>query len=147
MVELEAQVGRMSAEEVMYHWPSVSAELLKVEHVWDTWWTLETLQMGILEDSIHVWGVGKGNQVHIFVFSTIVHYPANKMLRIFLTFGNSLDAFLPAIVATLYKFGLMRGCTYAEVIGRAGWEKKLKVHGFRPLYRSFGLPLTHMREN
>src|SRR5262245_15426851 len=104
--QVECEIDIMRCEEVMMHWPQIAEELEKVEHVWGRWWTLESLQQGILEGSVQVWGVGCNKRIHMFVFSTIVNYPANRILRIFLGFGNALDALLPIIVDTLYRFGL-----------------------------------------
>ena len=108
-----------------FYWPLISAELDKVPEIWNVHWTKEALYQSVMTGRFQVWGFGPNNMLNVIVFTEIAAYPANRILRIFLAFGNSLEIALPVIAATLERFAQISDCPICEVIGRIGWERKL----------------------
>jgi hypothetical protein len=106
-------------------------ELSRVPHVWDKWWTLESLHEGALCGRFQVWAVGPLSDVEGFLMTSIFHYPAGPMLETIVAFGNHLEECMPVMMAQLQMFASKCGCARIEVRGRAGWERKLWDYGFR----------------
>ena len=65
-----------------------------------------------------MWGFGPKDEIRIFVFTQIIHFPANRVLQAFLCFGNSLDEALPIIEATFERFAMETECSRLEITGR-----------------------------
>jgi hypothetical protein len=128
----EFEASRLRNEEIVYYWPWIEVELDRVRHIWCGHWTKGALYELSLEERFQVWGFGPSDQIRVFVFTQIIHYPANRVLQAFLCFGNSLDEALPIIEATFERFAMETGCKVFELSGRKGWERKLK--GFKHDY-------------
>lgn len=125
-------VEMLGPEQINHYWPFFAAELERVPHIWRPWWTLESLYDGALEGEMQIWCAGPGDLVRLVVFTKITNFPAARMLHCFLAFGNGLDDdALDALVAQLQRFAKDFGCERAEIVGRAGWEQKLKKYGFK----------------
>lgn len=127
----EFEVARLVGDGLVHHWPAIAGEMEKVAEVWNTWWTVEALQDAAFSGRMQVWTAGDATAFHIVVFTQILYYPANTVLQLVLALGNSLDEAMPVLNATLEKFAAMNGCGVAEIIGRPGWERKLREVGFR----------------
>lgn len=128
----EFEASRLRNEEITYYWPWMEKELDRVPHIWCGHWTKESLYELTLNERFQLWGFGPKDEIRIFVFTQIIHFPANRILQAFLCFGNSLEEALPIIEATFERFAMETQCKLFELVGRKGWEKKLK--GFRHDY-------------
>jgi hypothetical protein len=126
------EASRLRTEEVVYYWPFIDIELDRVPHIWCGHWTKDSLYELTMNDRFQLWGFGPPDQIRVFVFTQIVHYPANRILQAFLCFGNSLDEALPIIEATFERFAMETECKLFEIMGRKGWERKLR--GFKHDY-------------
>jgi hypothetical protein len=126
---------RLRNEEIVYYWPWIDKELDRVPHIWSGHWTKDSLYELSMNDRFQLWGFGPKDEIRIFVFTQVIHFPANRILQAFLCFGNSLDEALPIIEATGERFAMETGCNMFEITGRKGWERKLK--GFKCDYTVF----------
>lgn len=123
-------VRQLLVQELDIYWDAMLIELRKIRHVWDVWWTEETLYEMIVADGIQVWVVGDDNSFHLVVFTQVRDYPANSILFIMLMFGNKLSKSLPFLQAVLEDYADKTGCTMVEAVGRKGWERVLRPLGF-----------------
>jgi hypothetical protein len=120
------EASRLRNEEIVYYWPWINEELDRIPQTWSGHWTKDSLYELAMNERFQVWGFGPKKEIRVFVFTQIIHFPANRVLQIFLCFGNSLDEALPIIEATLERFALETSCALVEITGRRGWERKLK---------------------
>ena len=125
----EIQAEWMTSSAVEHYWPQMQAELERVPHIWDTWWTLDALHDSLLSGHTLAVGVGPKESIRLVVFVQVGFYPANNILTVFLAFGNGLDECLPLFEATIDQLAQKLNCGIVEVRGRKGWERKL--HGFK----------------
>ena len=123
---MEFEGGIMTADSLVEFWPKICEQLDRIPLFWGTRWTKESLHEAVMVGRYQVWGFGKPGSVNVIVFTEVVDYPANRILRIPLIFGNSLDQMLPIMEATMInKYAQEAGCSYCEAVGRAGWERKV----------------------
>jgi hypothetical protein len=115
----------LSPEQAMLYWPEIDKELDTVRHAWEIWWTKEALRQGVLDGWLNVWAIGGRESISLILFTQIVHYPANKMLRVVLIVGNRLEEFFDIAEAALEKYCINTGCLYIEAHGRDGWGKRV----------------------
>ena len=126
---LEFEVGLLTPEKLLHYWRNIEVELDRVPHIWATYWTKDSLREGALTGRFQVWEVGTKDSVRLIVFSQFISYPACNLLSVFLALGNSLDQCLPVLEAMLEKMAHDNNCQIGQVVGRPGWERKLK--GFK----------------
>jgi hypothetical protein len=88
VVPYEFEASRLRKEEIVYYWPWMEVELDRVTHIWCGHWTKEALYELALSERFQVWGFGPKDEIRIFVFTQIIHFPANRILQAFLCFGN-----------------------------------------------------------
>src|SRR5262245_30921885 len=93
--------------------------------MWELWWTLEALIDGVFQGWMNCWVIVGIESISLVVFTQIVHYPANKMLRIVLIAGNGLDQFFDVAEAAIEKFAIDNGCVLLEAHGRPGWTRRI----------------------
>ena len=128
---MSAVAVQMPLERFVEMWPHIQRELDRVPHVWDPWYTKQHIFNAVLAGQFQVWGAGHDGSPRIVLFTQIVFYPAAKVLQGILVLGNSLDRCADAIWAATEKFAKEQECDRIEILGRAGWERKLDRFGFR----------------
>lgn len=128
-------------------WPHIVMELRKISHVWDMWWTEESLHMAVMSGTMEVWVAGRPPEFKLVFFTQILHFPANSILQVVLMFGTRLRELTPVIAATLEQYAEEHGCRYAEVFGRHGWERILERQGFKRSASVFTKPLGEFRRH
>lgn len=107
------------------YWPSIVKELNHVPHIWAQYFTLDSIRDAVMNERWQVWTLGSKTQVSAVVFTTIIDYPAARVLQLVLAFGVGFTDYIPQLTATLEKFALHNECVRCEITGRAGWEKFL----------------------
>lgn len=118
--------GIIPLVELTEFWPQICYELDKIPFIWETHWTKEALYECVMVGRYQVWGFGEPGFINVMVFTEIVNFPANKILRIPIIFGNSLDQALPMMEAIILdRYAVEAGCAFCEAVGRVGWERKV----------------------
>lgn len=125
VVTSECQTELLSKEKFELYWPSISQELDTIPHVWEKWFTKESLYVDTLAGLFHVWAAGTPTSIHVVLFTKVLDYPAGRVLQLVLAFGNNIKACIPSITATLEKIANDFECRYCEIYGREGWERLL----------------------
>lgn len=130
MMQTAVQAQQVLSDKFFTWWPMIAAEMDKVPHIWDKWWTKESIYEGVTQGRFQVWVAGTNGEVRVTLITQIAYYPANRILQGILVLGNSLEDCAPALDAVLEKFARDTGCTLCEVQGRPGWERFLSRYGF-----------------
>jgi hypothetical protein len=78
---------------------------------------------------MQVWAAGPRDCFTFIMFSQVAIYPAARWLELVLAFGSQLETLFPLLDATMEKFARDQNCTTIEMIGRLGWDKKLRPYG------------------
>lgn len=107
------------------YWPSIAKELNTVPHIWDQYFTLESIRDAVMQERWQVWTLGSKTQVSAVVFTTIIDFPAARVLQLVLAFGVGFRDYINQLTASLEKFALHNDCVRCEISGREGWEKLL----------------------
>lgn len=113
----------MDQEAFEKYWPYISKELDTVPHIWERWYTKESIYQMSLAGEFRVWGVGPLSQVRFVLFTQFIQYNASRTLQLTIGLGNDIENCLPSLIATLEKIANDTGCQYCEIIGRRGWKK------------------------
>lgn len=127
----EVIVEQLKGERLMHFWPAIAAELDQLQFLWADYWTKDVLLNGADCGRFQIWAAGKDMSASVILLSQIIVYPASTVFQVFLAFGNRLEEMLPMIVATLEQFARRNGCSSVEIVGRKGWERKLRADGYR----------------
>ena len=109
-----------------HYWPLISTEMDKVRDVWEIWWTKEAIHDAVMNGYMNVWVVGSEDTIYFTLFTQIVRYPANTILKIVLLVGNSLEKYYDIAEAVLEKFALGQGCSFMETCARDGFKRRIK---------------------
>lgn len=120
----ESKVVLLTPERYASFWPEISTQLDRIPQFWSPWWTKEFLRTAQYHN-MQIWCAGSGDEVHLFVYSQILSYPAMNLFQIVLILGNNLDKHLPTLEALFEKVAHDADCQQFEVIGRSGWGRKL----------------------
>lgn len=137
----------LNDQEVEQFWPEIAEELQKVHHIWDHWWTLESLYIQVATGGMQVWVAGKPPSFNLVTFTQLCNYPANTILQIVIMFGERVEETLPVVMNTLEHYAEMRGCRYMEAVGRPGWKKFFERYGARQRSVVFEKPLGEFRRH
>lgn len=124
-------IEKLEGDHFLSYWPLIEARLKCIPHVWEPWWTLESIREYTLDGRFQCWGIGNAGTITGIAFSQIAMYPAGGVLQVVLAFGEGMIETVDLIDATLSRFGALNGCSSAEVTGRPGWEPNLRKLGFR----------------
>ena len=125
------EVDMLKGDKFLHYWPYIKGEMEKIPHLWDRWWTMDSIFEGVMSGRFQVWAAGSGKEYKLIVITQVAHYPANTILQGILMLGNSLEECAPVLDATLEKWGRDSRCTMCEVSGRKGWARFLKSYGFK----------------
>jgi len=112
------------------YWHDIEKELLTIPHVWQPWWTLESIRNGVIAGHLQCWVVGTKSRIDAVLFTQIAIYPGAKMLQIIVAFGKLLD-YIDLCDAVLTRYAETWGCSEIEMTGRPGWGPKLRKMGFK----------------
>jgi len=90
----------------------------------------------ILEQIQQLWIVQDKNLDKIIatITTTITQYPRKKYLSGIFAAGERADEWIEEMMRILDIFGKENSCDGFEIIGRAGWERKLKHLGMTKLF-------------
>lgn len=127
----EVVVERLSVEKFLIYWPRIEQELKTVPHVWEDFWTLDSIRDATIQGTFQCWGAGSADDVEVVCWSQVSHYPTGAVFRVFLAIGQGVDKCLPALETIFEEFAHDNGCHLAEVVGRPGWGPKLRKMGFK----------------
>ena len=124
------EIYLLNREQVEHYWPRIQAELEAQPELWNKWFTLEALDEMIINETVQVWVVSNKEEKITAIFMTqMICAPAGKVLQVFWMRGSLPDGALKRISLTLDHFGNHHGCFLLSVIGRRGWERKLRKIG------------------
>lgn len=137
----------LSIEEVEKFWPQMVEELRKVAHIWDTWWTLESLHLMATTGGMRIWVAGKPPNFNLVTFTQIIQYPANSVLHIVIMFGTKVEETLPIVLNTLETYAEMNECRVMEAVGRSGWKRFFQRFGARQRSVIFEKPIGVLRRH
>lgn len=126
----QSRVELLTNEKFDLYWPRIAQELNTVPHIWNERWTIESIQELTLEGRFQCWAAGNENEINSIMFSQISNYPATRVLQIFLAFGTGMLDSLDVLHAACERFAVFHGCEFIEVVGRPGWEPKLRTLNF-----------------
>ena len=72
-----------------------------------------------------------------FACTSIKNYPNKRMLNVDFVGGDNVSEWLGPLNETLSSFGAAQECVGLEALGRRGWKKLAKQHGWNPRYTMF----------
>lgn len=124
--ETGVQVSLMPEEKYIQFWPQIEAELDKVPHIWEDYYTKEYLRDVPLHRELMVWCTVEKGAVMIVIYALFVETPRGKGLSFRLALGQGLDRALPQLEAEFERLGKILECDFVQVCGRRGWVKKLR---------------------
>lgn len=141
----QAIVEKFSPEKFSRYWPMIEQELKTVHHIWDDIWTLESIFEATVHGRFQCWGAGDLDHLKVVCWTQIATYPNGNVLQIFLAIGNGIDELLPVLDASMESFARSTECKLIEVVGRKGWQGKLRSMGFVPWTTSVKREVTDTR--
>lgn len=123
----EVVIEQLSPERFSHFWPLIQKELEKIPHIWEDYWTVDSIFEASLCGTLQCWAIGgEDGAATMVVWTRISHFPSNRILQVCLAFGSCPDSYIATLDATLEDFAKHVGCQIIEVLGRLGWNKKLK---------------------
>lgn len=116
-----------SPDDVARHWLSIENSLDRIPHTWKHT-TKDRLKHQLLSGELQAWAVADPKKLEMMVLTQI----ADGALQVILAWGDKiLDAALPLLDAGFDEFARNLDLERIEIVGRKGWERKLKPLGFK----------------
>lgn len=86
----------------------------------------------IQEDKFCLWVVVDGNTLELLggLVTELIQFPLARILHVHLCTGKELDSWISFASDMLEALAAVNGANEVTICGRAGWQKKLKPHGF-----------------
>ena len=137
----------LSEDKFILYWPKISRELDKVPHIWQDWWTKDSIYRFTTEGRFQCWAVGTEEVVLGVLFSQVTAYPKQTVLQVFMAFGEGMLDMVDALEATFHRYAVIRRCTRVEITGRPGWESELRKKGFRRTSTTIARAIQPMEMN
>src|ERR1043165_8622350 len=134
-------VELLTPEKFVHYWPMIERELKTVPHVWEDYWTLESIYNYTYTGKFQCWAIGDANSMRIVCWTQIVWYPVGNILQVFLAIGTGIDEYSDDLVAWGEKIARDQGCVLIDVVGRPGWGPKLRKFGFKARTQSFSMKI------
>ncbi len=116
-------------------WKDVEKYIIDGLKYADDKYTLDDIKQALNEHSMILWVVYndvKARAIGCLLTETL-QYPQLKCLSIFLLGSDDFDEMV-TMLDELREYGRGIGCKTLEFYGRAGWEKRLKPHGFEKIH-------------
>src|SRR5262245_44143129 len=143
-----SSVYLLNNEQLDHYWPRIEAELEAQPELWNKWFTIEALFEMAMAGNIQVWVVSNSEEKITAVFmSQILCVPAGKVLQVFWMRGTLPDGALKRISLTLDHFGNHHKCFLLSVVGRKGWERRLRDLGASLESVILSRPILYMTRN
>jgi hypothetical protein len=127
----ETLIEMFSPERFNIFWPFILRELKKVPHMWQPWWTEESLYDLTMNGTFQCWAAKADGEIKAIAFSRVNTFPTGNVFYVWLAFGEGFLEYADAFEAAFEQFAIKCGCHMAEVTGRPGWEPMLRKKGFR----------------
>lgn len=143
VTESSVQVALMPVDEYVRFWPQIEAELDKVPHIWEDYFTKDYLREVPFHQELMVWCTLDKGAVMMVIFAQFIEVPRGKGICFLLALGQGLDEALPQLESTYEHLGQVMECDFVEVRGRRGWLKKLP--GFKEDYTVMSRQLRNFR--
>lgn len=91
-------------------------------------WTVADLRKGVLIGAAQFWPGERSAMI-----TRIESYPRGKVIE-GVACGGDGDELVSALIPRAEAWAKAQGCGAAHIAGRLGWARKLKAHGYEPLY-------------
>jgi len=126
------QVGVLRGEELLKWWPDISGCLRSVppESLWLRGVGPDGILQLAIKGEVQVWAAGTTDSFQLFVISRLIDFEDKKVLKIEYAYGQNLPDLLPQLVDVTDACAEMFECESIVLVGRRGWERVLKEHGY-----------------
>lgn len=94
-------------------------------------YTAEDLVGYLIDGTLDLWVVIRGDGIIAFVATRIVEYPRARCLSLQFASGSDMRAISDPLMRTFHSYARDTGCTEIEVMGRTGWARHLRPYGFK----------------
>lgn len=135
------QVSIVPTDKVLEWWPAVEYYLSRSADYTYGRYTADDILYSLIHEGRTLWIVFDDETLYGAVVTSLSLYPTRKYVCIEFCGGVEFDSWHADILATLKQWGRDNGCVGLEAIGRAGWAKKLKADGHKPIWQMFELPI------
>lgn len=135
----------LEPHEFQLWWSDISDALDQIPHTWEHRYTKKAIKDRVLQGQLQVWFIGADETVKMFLFTQIASWPSGDRLEVVFACGREIDETLPIIDATMERFAQVNNCKSIDIIGRKGWERKLRSRGFRPQQVVLSRPVSDVR--
>ena len=105
-------------------WPHVESLLAPAIDQSGGRYTIDTTKHAISTGEMQLWVAHEDSEIYAAMTSSVVVYPAKKMLAVVHCGGRMMGLWLPTMNA-VEQWSREQGCEGVEIIGRAGWAKAL----------------------
>lgn len=135
----------LKEEQINFYWEKISEELRRTTLY--EYWTEQQLLQAVQQGAMQCWALSDGT-IKLILLSDIVRYSSGlRCLRFVGCVGEELDEFLPTIASCFRKVVKQLECHRIEVVGRRGWERKLRPLGFKHSFSVYQLEVSAPTEN
>lgn len=127
--KMGVEIYLLDRKQVEHYWPRIEAELEAEPDLWSGWWTLDAIMEGVMNEVIQTWVVSFEEKIRSVFMTHILCAPAGRILQVFWIRGSLPDGALKRMLLALDHFGQHHNCLRISVVGRRGWERRLRDLG------------------
>ena len=140
---MNPQVCLLTKDQAAAHWEQIEWRIDATPEL-ARWYSKEDIINKVFKDEMQFWTAG----TDLVLLTAVMTAPAGKVLQIIWAHGTGLGYHFDELREKFNTYAWMTGCTRLEVLGRPGWERKLRREkGFIIDYVAYGADVTKPRMN
>ena len=123
-------------------WPFVRGYLAgAAEYTYGRYMTQDVYE-GFKKDGNILWIAFNDEGIKGAVVTNFVQYPRKRFLMILFVGGVGVGEWQRPMIQMLQKYAKDTECDGIESTARLGWERQLRSEGYKPLWKTFELPVA-----
>ena len=138
---MEPQVCLLTKEQVAQFWGQIEWRIDATPQL-RRFFTKEDIVDQVCKDHMQIWTAGSD----LVLLTQIINPPLGAVLQIVWAHGNGLGEHFVELKEKFHMFAWMHQCKKIEILGRPGWERKLRQQeGFEIEYVAYSADVIKPR--
>lgn len=115
-------------------WEEAAPELQRAIDFADGEMSLSDVLAQLLVGQMQLWVAHEGGKGLAYLVTTIEQYPQQRAARVVLLAGSQMQEWQPHLLDKVERWAVSCGCELVEWVGRPGWVREMKRHGYHWRY-------------
>lgn len=138
----ESAIYMLTWEQWSHYWGQIEECIDETD--FGQYYTKDWLNDAVYRSHVQAWVLSDGT-IRLVCFTRILMYPKDKVLQLFWAYGRGMDTALEMANEIMDRAAVVMEATRIEIVGRAGWWKKMRRFGFDRDWWTISRPVNVQR--